>query len=77
MRVACPDGRCILRTWVCDGHADCSNGTDETNCGEIYIVDCQIKTRGSGVGRVGVSCWVGEGDWDGWLEGVCGVRMSY
>ena len=23
-----------------------------------------------------LSCWVGEGDWDGWLENVCGVGMS-
>ena len=23
-----------------------------------------------------LSCWVGEGDWDWWLEGVCGEGMS-
>lgn len=28
----CPDGRCILRSWVCDGVQDCKKGEDELEC---------------------------------------------
>lgn len=29
---ACNDGRCIPRSWRCDGDIDCKNEEDEKNC---------------------------------------------
>lgn len=30
----CDDTRCIPFDWNCDGHIDCQDKTDETNCSE-------------------------------------------
>lgn len=35
---ACNDGRCIPRSWRCDGDIDCKNEEDEKNCTSEYSV---------------------------------------
>nr|CAD7457778.1 unnamed protein product [Timema tahoe] len=36
----CPDGICIGKRFVCDGHQDCKNGEDESQgkCGRALIL---------------------------------------
>ena len=33
LEATCRNGQCIPRSGLCDGIRDCSDGTDETNCG--------------------------------------------
>lgn len=31
----CPEGKCIMKEWLCDSYVDCQGGADEANCGKL------------------------------------------
>ncbi|KAK9519470.1 hypothetical protein VZT92_022198 [Zoarces viviparus] len=43
----CSDGSCIPRPSVCDGHADCEDGSDEHRCGHFLCKKDEFACRSS------------------------------
>ena len=35
-QATCQNGECILRSGLCDGHTDCSDGSDENFCNSKF-----------------------------------------
>lgn len=37
-QATCRNGECIPRSGLCDGRTDCSDGSDESNCGGNFFL---------------------------------------
>lgn len=42
----CDNGRCISKSYVCDGYSDCARGEDEINCPKSL---CGFRCRSDGI----------------------------
>ncbi|XP_041987673.1 basement membrane-specific heparan sulfate proteoglycan core protein-like isoform X2 [Aricia agestis] len=61
-QATCWNGQCISKTAVCDGRADCSDGSDEESCHSNG--KCEPNQFKCNNGKCVVSTWVCDGDND-------------
>ncbi|KAK3801367.1 hypothetical protein RRG08_059069 [Elysia crispata] len=61
-QATCSDGRCIPQDYLCDGEADCDDGSDERECSAS--LPCEPNEFRCNNGQCAVKIWRCDGDYD-------------